>query len=94
VRRGQSPGEHGDGAAGAGDRERFQCDARVRWLLPTLGAAVFAQVLFAGTLLRWTPTGNETMAEPLEPKNPFDLAVVLGKRCLRRWPAAARLVPW
>lgn len=50
----------------------------VRWLLPPLGAAVLAQVVFAGTLLRWRPTGNETIAGPLEVKNPFDLTVVLG----------------
>jgi uncharacterized membrane protein (DUF4010 family) len=49
----------------------------VRWLLPPLGAAALAHVVFAGTLLRWTPTGNETMAGPLELKNPFDLTVVL-----------------
>jgi uncharacterized membrane protein (DUF4010 family) len=50
----------------------------VRWLLPPLGAAVLAQVVFAGTLLRWTPTARETTAGPLELKNPFDLTVVLG----------------
>ncbi|MFZ1105196.1 MAG: MgtC/SapB family protein, partial [Hyphomicrobiaceae bacterium] len=50
----------------------------VRWLLPPLGAAVLAQAVFAGTLLRWRPTGNETIAGPLEVKNPFDLTVVLG----------------
>jgi uncharacterized membrane protein (DUF4010 family) len=52
--------------------------ALVRWLLPPLGTAVLAQVVFAGTLLRWRPTGNETIAGPLELKNPFDLTVVLG----------------
>jgi uncharacterized membrane protein (DUF4010 family) len=50
----------------------------VRWLLPTLGAAVLAQVLFSGTLLRWKSNGNEAVAGPLELKNPFDLTVVLG----------------
>jgi uncharacterized membrane protein (DUF4010 family) len=52
--------------------------ALIRWLLPTLGAAVLAQVVFAGALVRWTPNGNETVAGPLELKNPFDLTVVLG----------------
>jgi uncharacterized membrane protein (DUF4010 family) len=50
----------------------------VRWLLPTLAAAIVAHVLFAGTLLGWTRNANETMAGPLELKNPFDLSVVLG----------------
>ncbi len=71
------PGEHRDGAAGAGDRERFQCDAR------TLAAPdPWPCRPRSGPLRRYAAAldaeRERDNGRALELKNPFDLTVVLG----------------